>query len=189
MMDWTRNRYRLKQLILYIADQMREAPYFGETKLNKVLYRSEFAAFRELGAPLTHYRYFKNEHGPTLRAYLPITREMEAEGLLGWEMRQQGPQTERRPVVPQGSWDGNAFAPEEFGLIDEEIRRAYDQTGKQVSNEEHTTAVWFATRMGENIPPELAFVEDPGVIIPLSDEEQEWAAAAIERFRSRTETL
>jgi hypothetical protein len=92
-------------------------------------------------------------------------------------------------VVPAGAWDEAAFTAEEFALIDEEIRRAYDLTARQVSDEEHVTAVWFATRMGENIPPELAFVEDPGVIIPLSDEEQKWADAAIEQYRSRTQAL
>ena len=189
-MDWARNRYRLKQLILYIADQMRDAPFFGETKLNKVLYRSEFAAFRELGHLLTHYHYQKNEHGPTLRAYVPVTQEMAQEGLIAWESRRQGPAEERRVVLQDGvRWDREAFDPKEWELIDEEIKRAYNLTGRQVSDEEHATAVWFATRVGENIAPELSFVEDPGVVIPFSDEETQWAAAAIERYRSRAKAL
>jgi hypothetical protein len=187
-MDGNRNRYRLRQLILYIADRMRDAPFFGETKLNKVLYRSEFSAFRELGNLLTNFHYMKNERGPTLRAYLPIMSEMREEGLLTWELRQHGPWEERRPV-PGVAWEREAYEPEEWALVDAEIERAYNLTAKQMTDEEHATAVWFATRMRENIPPELAFVEDPGLIIPLSDEEKEWAAAAIERYRARSEVL
>ncbi|HSK80473.1 MAG TPA: hypothetical protein VLQ45_28730 [Thermoanaerobaculia bacterium] len=85
------SRYRLKQLILLIADEMRESDFFGVTKLNKVLFRSEMASYRELGHK----------------------------------------------------------------------------------------------RMGENIKPELAFVEDPGTSIPLSHYEEQRARKAIEGFLAR----
>jgi Protein of unknown function (DUF4065) len=189
-MNWEKNRNRLKQLILYIVEQMKDAPYFGETKLNKVLFRSEFAAFRDLGAVLTHYRYVKNKFGPTLSAYLPIVSEMEREGLLAWQVQQQGTREERRPILPDGvSWDRRAFSKAEIDLVEEEVRRAFDQTARELSDEEHSTAAWFATRMGEQVSPELSLVEDPGSAIPLSDEENEWASAAIERYRSRAATL
>ena len=60
-------------------------------------------------------------------------------------------------------------------------------TAKQMSDEEHGTAAWHATRAGELIKPELSFVEDPGTRIPLSDEERKRAYAAAERFRARAQ--
>ena len=59
----TDSRSRLKNLILYIASRMQGAARFGTTKLNKVLYRSEMGAFRELGNLLTGYHYQKNQRG------------------------------------------------------------------------------------------------------------------------------
>jgi hypothetical protein len=74
------NRYRMKQLILYIADRLKEADHLGATKLNKVLYRADHEAFRLLGRKITTFRYQKNKLGPTLCAFKHLTEEMAAEG-------------------------------------------------------------------------------------------------------------
>ncbi|HSG38974.1 MAG TPA: type II toxin-antitoxin system antitoxin SocA domain-containing protein [Thermoanaerobaculia bacterium] len=178
------SRYRLKQMILFIASEMQGADYFGATKLNKVLFRSEMAAFQELGGKLTTFHYQKNENGPTLRAFMPVTREMEVEGLLAWEIRTQGVSEERRPIA-KAPYDESALAPEEWEVLRKEIRRAFPLTARQMSDEEHKTAAWYATRTGEDIKPELSFVEDPGVVIPLSPDEDEIARHAVERFLAR----
>lgn len=174
------SRYRLKQLILYIASKMGEAEFFGVTKLNKVLYRTEHASYRELGHKLTSFQYQKNDHGPTLRAFVPVTAEMKDEGLIDWEIR-----SDEKRLRPLAAPDMSVFSPRETALIDREIDRAWSLTATQISEEEHATAAWFATKMGESIRPELCFVEDPGNIIPLTDDEEEWAKAAIERYRAR----
>lgn len=182
------SRYRLKQLILLIADEMREADFFGVTKLNKVLFRSEMASYRDLGHKLTTFHYQKNEMGPTLRAFLPVTREMESEGLLAWEVRPQGKRDERRPIALRKA-DQEVFEEDELTLVREEIRRALHLTARQVSDEEHATACWYATRMGENIKPELALVEDPGTSIPLSHDEEQRARRVIEGFLASNPTF
>ena len=181
----TDSRYKLKQLILHVASRMKDAEYFGTTKLNKILYRSEHAAFRELGQKLTTFQYQKNSRGPTLRAFVPITSEMRDEGLISFEDRPVGYVTERR-LVPLASADLAIFSSGELRVIDEEIERAWGLTGSQVSEEEHETAAWYATRLGETIKPELSFVEDPGALIPFSHEEEERAGVAIDRFLART---
>ena len=164
---------------------MSEAEFFGATKLNKVLYRAEHLAYRELGHTLTGFQYQKNARGPTLRALLPIAREMETEGQIERERRPVGHADEQR-VRPLVAADMGVFSPTEIRLIDREIARAWSLTATQMSDEEHATAAWFATKLGETIRPELTLVEDPGHIVPLSHEEEKRAQAAIERFRART---
>lgn len=181
----TDSRSKLKQLILYVASRMKDAELFGATKLNKVLYRAEYSAYRELGRKLTTFQYQKNANGPTLRAFLPITLEMKESGLIEIEDRRVGHATEHR-VIPLVPPDPKVFSKEEMRIIDREIERAWDLTATQVSDEEHETAPWYATRMGETIKVELSFVEDPGNIVPLSHEEEERAGLAIERFLART---
>jgi hypothetical protein len=178
-------RKKLKQMVLYVSAKMRDAGSFGSTKLNKVLFRVESSAYRELGRTITGFQYQKNERGPTLRAFKPITSEMEQEGSIRWEVRSVGATDEHR-IIPLVEYDERAFSKQELEIIDREIQRAWSLTAKQMSDEEHQTAAWFATRIGESVRPELSFVEDPGQTIPLSDEEQEWAAAAIERYLART---
>jgi len=178
-------RYKLKQLILYVASKMREADYFGVTKLNKVLYRANISSYQEIGRKLTEFKFQKNTRGPTLRAFVPITQEMESDGLLGWDSRPRGPVNERRPLA-RVEPDMSVVPAEELVYVDREISRAWSLTGKQMSAEEHVTAAWYALRTGETIAPELSFVEDPGNSMPLSTQEEERAHAAIERYRART---
>jgi len=178
------DRSRLKQLILYVASRMKDAEFFGTTKLNKVLFRAEHTAYRELGHKLTSFRYQKNSMGPTLRAFVPFTRDMVDEGLITFDIRRLGYAEEHR-VVALARPDMTAFSQQERDIIDREIERAWNLTAAQVSEEEHETAAWYATRMGETIRPELSFVEDPGSPIPFSHEEEERARIAIQRYLAR----
>jgi Protein of unknown function (DUF4065) len=179
------SRHKLKQLILYIASKMKDADFFGATKLNKVLYRADMRCYRELGTKLTDFKFQKNAMGPTLRAFVPITQEMEAEGMLAWDMRSCGTVNERRPLALVEP-DLATMSPDELEHLDREILTGWSLTGKQMSDEEHQTTAWFALRIGETIAPELGFVEDPGDMIPLSHEEEARAHDAIERYRART---
>ena len=178
-------RDKLKQLILYISSKMQTADFFGAAKLNKVLFRSEMAAYADLGLVLTGYKYQKNKFGPTLRAYPHVVEEMQRDGLIELIWRSTGAFNEQR-LVPRVAPNLDFFSEGELEIIDREIRRAWDATGTQISDEEHQTAAWFATRKGENIEPALSLVEDPGNMFALSHEEEERAGVAIERFLART---
>src|SRR5262245_58656546 len=103
--------------------------------MNKVLYRAQCAALRE-GRPLTTFHFQKNAMGPTLRAYMPITKEMEQEGLISLELRPIGSKKETR-VRPLAAADMRPFSKREIEIIDEEIDRAWTLTAKQISDEEH----------------------------------------------------
>lgn len=182
------SRYKLKQLILYVASKMSGADFFGKTKLNKVLYRADMACYRDLGVKLTDFKFQKNTMGPTLRAFLPITQEMALEGSFRWDSRSAGSFNEDRPVA-LAEPDLTVISAEECLRIDAEIERAWSLSGKQMSEEEHVTAAWFALQLGETIPPDLCYVEDPDKMVPLSRSEDARAQAAIERYTARTSTL
>src|SRR5690242_1312364 len=55
---------RLRELILYIAERLKDDPNFGKTKLVKVLFYSDFDAYRETGQPITGTPYLHMERGP-----------------------------------------------------------------------------------------------------------------------------
>jgi hypothetical protein len=48
--EWRPGRF--KDAVLYIAEQLADDPTFGSTKLNKILYFSDTAAYRKLGRPI-----------------------------------------------------------------------------------------------------------------------------------------
>lgn len=86
-MDETFNEAKFRALIVYVAEQSRDDPFFGATKLNKILYYSDFRAYRELGHSITGADYQKLDEGPAPRQLLPIRRALIAEGLIRIEAR------------------------------------------------------------------------------------------------------
>ena len=70
---------KFKELVLYIARKSECDPRFGATKLNKLLFFSDFLAFKRLGSPITGQTYFKLDHGPAPRRMLPLKERMQAQ--------------------------------------------------------------------------------------------------------------
>ena len=66
---------KLKELILYVAGRLAGDRFGGATKLNKVLYFSDFAHVRMHGRPITGAEYQKLENGPART----VTRIIDAE--------------------------------------------------------------------------------------------------------------
>ncbi len=58
------NREKLKALVQYICFRCSDPSLLGKTKLNKVLYYSDFAAYVRLKASITGEQYVKHQFGP-----------------------------------------------------------------------------------------------------------------------------
>ena len=71
---------KFKELILYLAKRSMDDAYFGATKLNKLLFFSDFLAYGQLGSPITGASYQRLKCGPAPREMLPMQRAMKAEG-------------------------------------------------------------------------------------------------------------
>jgi len=57
--------------VLYLSQRSADDPGFGMVKLNKLLYRADFEAYRLLGHSITGAVYEKQDFGPVARP-LPI---------------------------------------------------------------------------------------------------------------------
>lgn len=58
---------RLRELVVYISEKSEHDQHCGATKLNKILYHSDFRAFERFGVPLTGASYFRLPKGPAPR--------------------------------------------------------------------------------------------------------------------------
>src|SRR5450759_2012975 len=81
------NAGKFKDLLLYICERLSDDPTFGETKLNKTLFFSDFKAFRVLGTSITGADYQKNRYGPTARLYTVMRDELLSADQLRVELR------------------------------------------------------------------------------------------------------
>ena len=68
---------KFKELMLYFSQRgLDEGLVIGSTKLNKLLFFTDFRAYAELGSPVTGATYQRLQWGPAARQLLPMRDEM-----------------------------------------------------------------------------------------------------------------
>ncbi len=89
------NRGKFKEMVLYFALRSAELKDedFGIVKLNKLLYRADFEAYRTLGHAITGEAYERQEFGPVARDLPIVLDELGANGRLRWGDIPVGPHT------------------------------------------------------------------------------------------------
>jgi hypothetical protein len=173
------SEHKLRELILYIAAKSESDPNFGATKLNKLLFYSDFLAYRALGRSITGQRYQKLEFGPAPKGILPVLREMEQERACAQAERTHHGLRQRR-VVALREADLAAFSAQEIDLVRDVITELWNLTGSEVSDLSHQFVGWQVAGLGEEIPYGTVWIAPPR---PLTPEEEQWAQEAIAEFR------
>ncbi|MDE2987722.1 MAG: DUF4065 domain-containing protein [Chloroflexota bacterium] len=160
------NREKLGELMLYIAQESEDDPRFGTTKLCKILYYSDFEAYRELGQPITGASYFKMERGPVPLVMYDVREELESSGVARVVKDDHNPFAPQRLEVSESrpSYGGN-LSPGELRIVDDVIQRLKDDNATSVSDASHREPGWIATPDNEIIPYETAWVS-PGPSSP-----------------------
>ncbi|MDA0264392.1 MAG: Panacea domain-containing protein [Chloroflexi bacterium] len=133
------NEEKFKELILYISEACRAHPIFGATKLNKILFFSDFIAYEDLGSSITGAEYMALEFGPAPREMIPIREEMVLNGDIVIERR--GSQTR---LVPERPPNSEIFSPEERAIVDRLIELLKCQDAEWISELSHKFLGWRA---------------------------------------------
>lgn len=149
---------RLRELILYISEKCAGDRTFGATKLNKILFHSDFRSFERFGRPITGEIYRCLERGPAPAAMFPVRREMVAEGILLVQHMDYGGQDQHRPI-PLRPADLQWFSGRDIALVGEVIEELWGKTATVVSSESHTVQ-WRTCRLGKDIPYQAAYLSD-----------------------------
>jgi hypothetical protein len=159
----------LRELILYICTRCGNDPKFGSTKLNKLLFFSDFYAYANLGSGITNVEYQKLRNGPAPRRLLPIREEMIAARELGLQNVSLAPgYTQKRPVALRKP-DLRGFSAAQISLVDEVISTFGVDNANEISDASHRMMGWKSAKEGEIIPYSTIFVSNE----PLSEAEQE----------------
>lgn len=163
------NSDKFGELVLFIADSSVDDPNFGATKLNKILFFSDFLAYEQLGAPITGATYQRLEHGPAPRALLPIQAQLIANGdavitpVARYNFTQKRLTALREPNIA-------IFSNEEIALVAHVIEILQDRNAVECSEMSHRFAGWQLAEDGEDIPYFTSFLQPPKL-----------TAAAVER--------
>jgi hypothetical protein len=153
------NERRFKDLLLYVAKSLANDPTFGETKANKVLFFSDFEAYRRLGEPITGADYQKNLYGPTARRYPVLRDELLRWGQLKVERRLVADHVQDVLIPLDIEPNMKQFSSEEVAIVDAVIEEMRQYTNIEVSDLSHERAAgWDLVELGDSIPYHSALI-------------------------------
>ncbi len=148
---------RFKELVLYVAEKAATDPSFGDTKLNKVLFFSDFFAYGFLGKPITGAEYQKLPFGPAPRKILPARRALVNEGRA--DVVNKGRSFKQTVTVARTPANRRLFDTAQLDLVDEVFDMLREDTAISASEFSHqASAGWQLVEMHETIPYETVFV-------------------------------
>jgi uncharacterized phage-associated protein len=158
---------KFTEMLLYVADRLRDDVAGGATKLNKVLYFADFAHVRRTGQPISGAEYQRLDNGPAPRRLLPVRHRLvqqgdatiEREDFLGYEQHR---------LVPSRPADMSQFTTDELATIDKVLADLANLTAKQVSDLSHAEPGWRLTADGETIAYSTALIATRQVATPTS---------------------
>lgn len=171
---------KLEELMLYVAHKCHDDEHFGATKLNKILFFSDFFAFAVLGESITGATYVHLERGPAPKELLPARQRLLERGDARIEERKYWGLTQHR-LVPLRNANLADFTPDQIRLVADTIHFLEGQNATQVSDITHKLRPWLDTVEGEEIPYATAFVLTD---TPVTRDDKEWAIGKIQELQA-----
>jgi hypothetical protein len=165
MPEWRKfefKREKFIELMLYFSKRgLDEKLVIGSTKLNKLLFFSDFRAYAELGEPITGAKYQKLEWGPAPRALLPVRDELvEHEDV---RFQERSPDDWGDVLEPLREPDLSLFSQDELRIASEVFEEMRQFNAAAISDYSHLkSAGWLVVDYKDDIPYESAFtLTDP----------------------------
>jgi len=179
---FTSRNKKFKELVLYIADKSKDDPFFGATKLNKILFLVDFKCYAWQGKSFTGAKYVHLQNGPAPNEILGIVESLQHEKRAKIKEIACHGYTQKR-LVPLMGADTSIFTEEELLLIDATIEQTKNTNATEISDWSHTLMPWRLTKNGEEIPYCTAYMLQNH---PIGREGLSWAKQEIKKIKKET---
>lgn len=168
---------KFEEFVLLAAELLEDDHQGGATKLNKLLYFSDFTFVRTHGRPISGADYQKLHHGPAPRRLLPVRKRLTERGDIEIEIETDplGYRTDRISVLKKTS--RSALDAVEIQTMETVASLLRSMTGAEVSALSHEDPGWQLVEPGDTIPYESAYLRP--------DDEVPAAMEAAVRSRAR----
>jgi hypothetical protein len=149
---------RLREMILYIIKRNQGDRTFGATKLNKILFFSDFIFYFNNGESITGTAYRKDEFGPVPAKIETLLNQMELDGDIKGGIRKRG-LFNQKLFTPKREANMAFFTELQIAQVESVIKNLTWRTSGDVSELSHKR-IWRVARQDELIPYEAAFLSD-----------------------------
>ena len=148
---------KLDELILYISERAIADENFGKTKLNKILWMSEFHHYARYGEPIAGGTYLRQTHGPVLENLDRHLGRLKETGRLTVRVRDRYGRRQQRPIALERA-DLSPFCGAEIAAVEDVIHETREMTAAQLSALSHGHIGWQAADHGEIIDYNTALI-------------------------------
>ena len=162
------NPDKFRELILLFADRSRDDERFGMTKLNKLMFYTDFGCYLLFGKPVTGVTYQHWPAGPVAKEMANAKHDLVAGEYAKIEYRPYFNGTQER-VVPIRDPDTSMFDESELSVVDQVVSYFWNYNARQISDYSHLELGWRVTEDFQDIPYETAWISPE----PLSAEQIE----------------
>ncbi len=167
---------KFRELLLYVAEKSADDPRFGAVKLNKILYYSDFGAYRILGHSISGDDYQHLEEGPAPVHLLTARKELIEDGDAKLVTRSYFARPQQ-VLVAERRANTQTLTSEELDIVDQVIEALLEYDGRQVSDLSHQEFGWKTTNEREVIPYFTAWISSE----PLTPEQVDKGLEVAER--------
>lgn len=151
------HKSKLRQVLLYISEQVGAKPNVGATVINKLLYFIDFDYYEKYGKSITGLSYIRNHFGPT--AHMPTITEAVEQMVDSKELDVvETPYFNhtQKKYLPRKHADLTELNAQELAHINAELEKLGNMSAAELSDLSHKDMPWLATKPGEIIDYQLA---------------------------------
>lgn len=153
---------KLKELIVYISTKCSDDVKYGVTKLNKILFYSDFLYYLKRQKAITDCSYVHLPYGPAPDDMDRLLTNMTGTD-IGFSVVSAGPYTQNK-IVALREPNLSSFDPDMISHVDAVINAVSNNkkslSATQLSGISHEIMGWVVTENGEKIPYNTVFVKD-----------------------------
>ena len=147
---------KLIEAAIYLSEKSQDDPNFGMTKLVKLLYFADCAAYHLRGTPITEAQYLHFPHGPYPDQWYQVRKHMEKnqDVIITYEQPMHG--YHRYRMIPNRSPDMEMLSANDKKILDDQIRRFAHFNAAAIESFSHEESGWLSTEDGEPISYEMS---------------------------------
>lgn len=170
---------KTRELLLYVADRLKDVPNYGATLLNKALYFIDHTNYLVKKESVSNFNYVKQDFGPTPipSQFLPLKKSLIENDEMT-EIKSDFFGLVQKKCLPKRKPNTDVFDKDEIILIDRVISVIASHNASSISEMSHRFLAWKLAENMEELPLHTFLLTSKAP----TEGDVAWAKSEIEKY-------